>query len=112
MSQTQDAVTEEKLRSQLRTDLQRIETEEYRLREGERHDEFITSMLKYIGDPDPDLRDGLIYPTFCMWIKSSSALLRRSCSGYWKCWPMSSISSLASAAAITRVYLPGPSPCW
>lgn len=61
-------MTEQK-RSQLRTDLQRIETEDYRLREGEKPEDFISLMLEYIGDSDPDLRDGLIYPTFYMWIK-------------------------------------------
>ncbi len=56
------------VRTELWQDLQRIEAEEYRLREGESAQHFISSMLEYIGDPDPELRDGLIYPVFYMWI--------------------------------------------
>ncbi|WP_310832797.1 DUF2785 domain-containing protein [Paenibacillus pedocola] len=55
-------------RERLIHDLQRIESEEYRLREGEAHDDFIRRMLEYIGDPQPELRDELIYPTFYKWI--------------------------------------------
>ncbi|CQR55192.1 hypothetical protein PRIO_2788 [Paenibacillus riograndensis SBR5] len=57
-----------KIRTQLMTDLQRIAAEEYRLREGEEVQDFIRLMLEYIGDPQPELRDGLIYPTFYAWI--------------------------------------------
>ncbi|OKP90046.1 hypothetical protein A3842_03875 [Paenibacillus sp. P3E] len=56
------------VRIQLMTDLQRIETEHYRLREGEEHQRFISLMLEYIGDPQPELRDELIYPAFYEWI--------------------------------------------
>lgn len=49
-------------------DLQRIEREQYQLREGEQLQDFMSLMLQYIGDPDPELRDELIYPTFCEWI--------------------------------------------
>ncbi|ASA26494.1 DUF2785 domain-containing protein [Paenibacillus donghaensis] len=49
-------------------DLQRIEDEHYHLREGEREQDFLTLMLQYIGDPEPELRDNLIYPTFYEWI--------------------------------------------
>ncbi|OKP95516.1 DUF2785 domain-containing protein [Paenibacillus sp. P46E] len=56
------------VRIQLMTDLQRIETEHYRLREGEEHRRFISLMLEYIGDPQPELRDELIYPAFYEWI--------------------------------------------
>ena len=55
-------------RSKLILDLQRIEEEQYQLREGERVQDFITLMLHYIGDPQPELRDELIYPTFYEWI--------------------------------------------
>lgn len=49
-------------------DLQRIEDEHYQLREGEQLEDFVTLMLQYIGDPQPELRDELIYPTFYQWI--------------------------------------------
>jgi hypothetical protein len=55
-------------RARLMMDLKRIETEEYLLREGEAHADFIRPMLEYIGDPHPELRDDLIYPTFYKWI--------------------------------------------
>ncbi|MGZ9584230.1 DUF2785 domain-containing protein [Paenibacillus marinisediminis] len=49
-------------------DLQRIQKEHYTLREGEHVQDFLTLMLQYIGDPQPELRDDLIYPTFYEWI--------------------------------------------
>lgn len=49
-------------------DLQRIQKEDYRLREGERLQEVAALMLQYIGDPDPELRDDLIYSTYYYWI--------------------------------------------
>jgi hypothetical protein len=49
-------------------DLQRIEEEHYRLREGEQLQDYVTLMLQFIGDPQPELRDELIYPTFYEWI--------------------------------------------
>lgn len=49
-------------------DLQRIQKEDYRLREGERLQEVADLMLQYIGDPDPELRDDLIYSTYYHWI--------------------------------------------
>ncbi|WP_054940153.1 DUF2785 domain-containing protein [Paenibacillus ihuae] len=55
-------------RAKLIHDLQRLEAEEYRLRQGEAHTEWIRLMLEYIGDPQPELRDELIYPTFYKWI--------------------------------------------
>ncbi|WP_379131106.1 DUF2785 domain-containing protein [Paenibacillus sp. sgz500958] len=57
-------------RSRLILDLQRIEEEQYLLREDERIQEFITLMLQHIGDPEPALRDELIYPTFYEWIET------------------------------------------
>ncbi|MDG0875931.1 DUF2785 domain-containing protein [Paenibacillus thiaminolyticus] len=48
--------------------LQRIQKEDYRLREGERLQDVAALMLQYIGDPDPELRDDLIYSTFYHWI--------------------------------------------
>lgn len=53
-------------------DLQRIEAEHYQLRAGEELEDFVTLMLQYIGDPDPELRDGLIYPTFYTWIREQN----------------------------------------
>lgn len=55
-------------KAKLKEDLQRIEKEQYQLREGEQHQKFVTQMLQYIGDPDPELRDELIYSTFYHWI--------------------------------------------
>lgn len=45
-------------KADLKEDLQRIEKEQYQLREGEQHQKFVTQMLHYIGDPDPELRAG------------------------------------------------------
>ncbi|MFJ7919678.1 DUF2785 domain-containing protein [Lysinibacillus fusiformis] len=49
-------------------DLQRIEKDEYQLREGEQHQDYVPLLLQFIGDPQPELRDNLIYPMFYMWI--------------------------------------------
>ncbi|TVX93174.1 DUF2785 domain-containing protein [Paenibacillus agilis] len=62
------------IRAKLKLDLQRIEKEQYQLREGETIQDFIPLMLKYIGDPDSELRDNLIYPTFYMWIQEENKL--------------------------------------
>ncbi|MBZ4223621.1 DUF2785 domain-containing protein [Bacillus wiedmannii] len=59
-------------RSKLMLDLQRIEKDEYQLREGEQHQDFLPLLLQYIGDPQPELRDNLIYPMFYMWIKEEN----------------------------------------
>ncbi|MEH6944099.1 DUF2785 domain-containing protein [Bacillus sp. JJ722] len=56
------------IRLKFMMDLQRIEEEHYQLREGELLQDFVTLMLQYIGDPQPELRDGLIYSTFYEWI--------------------------------------------
>ncbi|MER2037224.1 MAG: DUF2785 domain-containing protein [Solibacillus sp.] len=56
-------------RTKLMLDLQRIEKDEYQLREGEKHQDFLPLLLQYIGDPEAELRDNLIYPMFYMWIK-------------------------------------------
>ncbi|MNC04157.1 hypothetical protein D3C75_515900 [compost metagenome] len=56
-------------RLKLILDLQRIEEEDYQLREGEQMQGFITLMLQYIGDSQPSLRDELVYPTFYEWIE-------------------------------------------
>ncbi|MCR8842719.1 DUF2785 domain-containing protein [Paenibacillus sp. SC116] len=62
------------IRAKFMLDLQRIEKEQYQLREGEQLQDFIPLMLKYIGDPDPELRDNLIYPTFYTWIHEKNKL--------------------------------------
>ncbi|WP_028593728.1 DUF2785 domain-containing protein [Paenibacillus assamensis] len=62
------------MRAKLKLELKRIEKEQYQLREGERIQNFIPLMLKYIGDPDSELRDNLIYPTFYMWIQEGNKL--------------------------------------
>jgi len=56
----------------LMKDLQRIEENEYQLGEGEQHQDFLPLLLQYIGDPQPELRDNLIYPMFYMWIKEEN----------------------------------------
>lgn len=53
-------------------DLKRMEKEHYQLREGEQTQEFIALMLQYIGDPQPELRDELIYPTLYQWINEEN----------------------------------------
>jgi hypothetical protein len=55
-------------RGQLMRDLQRIEENDYELKAGENLQEYVTLMLRYIGDPQPELRDELIYSTFYKWI--------------------------------------------
>lgn len=55
-------------REQLLLDLKRIGENEYELSEGEKAWDYVPSMLKYIGDTDSELRDDLIYSTFCEWI--------------------------------------------
>jgi hypothetical protein len=56
------------------TDLQRIEKEHYQLREGEQLQDFLTLMLQFIGDPQPELRDDLICTTFYEWIREEGRL--------------------------------------
>jgi len=53
---------------QLMIDLQRIEDNLYELNEGENMWDYIILLLKHIGDPRQELRDGLIYPTLKAWI--------------------------------------------
>ncbi len=62
----------EDIRTKLMLDLQRIEKDEYQLREGEQHQDFFPLLLQFIGDPQPELRDNLIYPMFYMWIKEEN----------------------------------------
>lgn len=60
------------IRLKLMEDLQRIEENEYQLGEGEQHQDFLPLLLQYIGDPQPELRDNLIYPMFYVWIKEEN----------------------------------------
>ncbi|MEK5254094.1 DUF2785 domain-containing protein [Paenibacillus sp. FSL F4-0125] len=55
-------------REQLIIDLQRIEENDYKLRSGEQLRDYVKLMLEYIGDPQPELRDDLIYSTFYKWM--------------------------------------------
>uniref|UniRef100_UPI00403F4F95 DUF2785 domain-containing protein n=1 Tax=Paenibacillus sp. FSL K6-0276 TaxID=2921450 RepID=UPI00403F4F95 len=55
-------------REQLIIDLQRIEENDYELRSREQLRDYVKLMLEYIGDPQPVLRDDLIYSTFYKWI--------------------------------------------
>ncbi|WP_419886747.1 DUF2785 domain-containing protein [Paenibacillus sp. B-A-8] len=56
------------IREQLIIDLQRIEENDYELRSGEKIRDYVKLMLEYIGDPQPELRDDLIYSTFYKWM--------------------------------------------
>ncbi|MGH4118267.1 DUF2785 domain-containing protein [Clostridium sp.] len=49
--------------------LKRIKENEYTLREDEKVTDYLELMLKYIGDTDQELRDGLILNTFVNWIE-------------------------------------------
>lgn len=51
-------------RTRLLADLRRIEDDEYQLRPGEQPADFLPALLAHIGDPAPELRDELVYPTF------------------------------------------------
>ncbi|MFE9206738.1 DUF2785 domain-containing protein [Micromonospora sp. NPDC007230] len=51
-------------RTRLLADLRRIEDDDYQLRPGEREADFVPALLAHIGDPAPELRDELVYPTF------------------------------------------------
>lgn len=56
-------------KQQLIIDLRRIRDNDYNLVDGEMASDYLDLMLKYIGDPDPELRDNLIYTTFAYWIE-------------------------------------------
>jgi hypothetical protein len=55
-------------RAQLIKDLQRIEENDYELSSGEQLKDYVKLMLEYIGDPQLELRDDLIYSTFYKWM--------------------------------------------
>ncbi len=55
-------------REQLLLDLRRIAKNNYILSKGESVEQYLKQMLKFIGDADAQLRDELIYETFCEWI--------------------------------------------
>jgi hypothetical protein len=55
-------------KQQLIINLKRIKDNDYNLSDGEKTCDYLDLMLKYIGDPDPELRDDLIYLTFTHWI--------------------------------------------
>lgn len=56
------------IKEQLLLDLSRIRENKYNLVEGESISVYTDLMLRYIGDTNPELRDELIYATFCEWI--------------------------------------------
>lgn len=58
----------ENQREKLILDLQRIQENQYQLYENENAWTYSQLMLQYVGDTDPELRDDLIYATFCRWI--------------------------------------------
>jgi len=55
-------------REKLLIDLREIQQNEYKLENREKVKEYGNLMLEFIGDPDPELRDLLIYRTFYHWI--------------------------------------------
>jgi len=55
-------------REQLIADLRKIQKNQYQLTDGEKAFDYIPLILQYIGDPEPELRDNLIYSTLCEWI--------------------------------------------
>lgn len=55
-------------REKLLSDLREIQQNEYRLENRDKIKKYGELMLEYIGDPDPELRDILIYRTFYHWI--------------------------------------------
>lgn len=58
----------EKQREKLILDLQRIQENHYQLYENENAWNYSQLMLQYVGDTDLEVRDDLIYATFCRWI--------------------------------------------
>ncbi|HBZ81637.1 MAG TPA: alpha/beta hydrolase [Brevibacillus sp.] len=56
------------IKQQFVRDMERIAANQYQLDAGEKPGDFVELMLQYIGDPDPQLRDESIYPTFYAWI--------------------------------------------
>ncbi|UHA73472.1 hypothetical protein [Paenibacillus sp. 481] len=54
--------------TQLLLNLRRIKQSGYQLQQEESAMDYVELMLEYIGDPSPELRDELIYMTFCKWI--------------------------------------------
>lgn len=63
-------------KEQLKLDLKRIQKNNFELYEGENINDYISLMLKYIGDTDPELRDDLIYSSFYEWICEKNYLSR------------------------------------
>lgn len=61
-------------KEQLKKDLQRIQQNEYNLNENESPFGYLDLMLKYIGDPDSELRDVLISTVLSIWIEEKSYL--------------------------------------
>jgi len=56
-------------KEQLKLSLKRIKDNGYNLEESEKINDYVSLMLKYIGDNDPELRDELIYSNFANWIE-------------------------------------------
>lgn len=61
-------------KEKLKENLKRIQQNEYNLKENESPFEYLDLMLKYIGDPDKELRDELICSTLSNWIEEKSYL--------------------------------------
>lgn len=80
-------------KEQLKSDLQKIRESKYELSQREKADDYTALMLKYIGDTDAELRDDLIYETFCEWICGKSILAGKSLFIFYRCLWMNSIYS-------------------
>ncbi len=55
--------------SKLESELREIAANEYRVPAETSAAEVARRMLEHLGSPDPDLRDGLVYTTFALWIR-------------------------------------------
>lgn len=61
-------------REQLIMDLKSIKENDFIIPKGKSVNEYMTMMMKYIGDEDPELRDDLIYEVFATWIEDKGYL--------------------------------------
>lgn len=55
-------------KEKLKQDLRAAKEQEFKLDDQTQYVEYATVMLKFLGDPDPELRDELIYEAFATWI--------------------------------------------
>ncbi|MCB9418314.1 MAG: DUF2785 domain-containing protein [Ardenticatenaceae bacterium] len=62
-----------KAEKELKTRLTQIAEDEFRVKNNREQFELALAMVRFIGSPDPALRDGLIYQAFCFWILEQEA---------------------------------------